>query len=529
MLDTYHNPYNNRELLAKLLYQSQTTEQALDQANVLFDALPDKNPILSTWDKMYSYCSPFTTNAQPVTALTSSTRPSWMNELDREYQAFTNMPTVHVTDFGAIGDGITDSTKAFQQAIGNGRVKVIVPEGIFVTKGIQLPSWTYLVGEGKGITIIKLHNKASKDMRLVTNMHHRRGNRNIYIGNMTLDWNIERLSSDEKTSSGNNQSSCVTLAHVKYGWIKDVEAINPGLHCFDVSSTRYNYEGDGKRARGGSRYIWLDGLNGYGFGDDGITTHHSDYVCISNCHMCDPSGRSHESGFSNSNGIEVDDGSRHVLLLHNSTARCFGGVEVKAHHNSSAASDVVIAGHISLHDNRSYNFRHIGHHVSTDPPSKTAYYIKAVNLVAIEPVRTPLYKNSKQRGMVISAYQNVVVHNFTLLGNPAYDYQNQPIIAVQYRARDIVLSNIYIENFKSASTDLKIFGGLQRADRVTVQHMRSRNSALSAVYVGEAVEDVKLEAINVIRENGKYAVRSYTPIFMKDVYARGYKQHIFVD
>ncbi len=173
---------------------------------------------------------------------------------------------------------------------------------------------------------------------------------------------MKGLAIENKTSTWGNHSSCLTFANVTYGWVKEVEAINPGLHCFDVSSTLYNYGGDGYRARGSSKYVWLDGLNGHGFGDDGITTHHSDYIFISNSHMCDPSGRAHQKGFSNSNGIEIDDGSRNVLLAGNSTARCFGGVEIKAHHNSSAASNVVIIGHISVNDNRSFNFRHIGHH-----------------------------------------------------------------------------------------------------------------------------------------------------------------------
>src|SRR3954469_4047401 len=112
----------------------------------------------------------------------------------------------------------------------------------------------------------------------------------------------------------------------------------------------------------------------------------------SDSHMCDPSGRSHKKGFSNSNGIEVDDGSRNVLLVHNSSARCFGGVEIKAHQNSSAASNIQIVGHVSVNDNRSFNFRHIGHHKSTDAESQTAYNIMALNLVAIAPVYTELYK-----------------------------------------------------------------------------------------------------------------------------------------
>ncbi|MEW8987242.1 MAG: glycosyl hydrolase family 28-related protein, partial [Bacillus sp. (in: firmicutes)] len=208
--------------------------------------------------------------------------------------------------FGAIGDGKTDNTAAFKKAIGKGRVKVIVPEGIFIVKSIQLPSWTILVGAGKGVTTLKLHDSSPKATQLITNTQQWLGNHHIYVGCMSLDWNVERLDSSEKTSSGGNASSCLTFANVTYGWVKDVEAINPGLHCFDISATKYNYGGDGYRARGSSSYVWLDGLTGYGFGDDGITTHHSDYLYISHCHMCDPSGRAHQKGFSNSNGIEID-------------------------------------------------------------------------------------------------------------------------------------------------------------------------------------------------------------------------------
>jgi polygalacturonase len=44
---------------------------------------------------------------------------------------------VNVIDFGAVGDGKTDCTATFQKAIENGRVKVIVPEGVFITKGMK--------------------------------------------------------------------------------------------------------------------------------------------------------------------------------------------------------------------------------------------------------------------------------------------------------------------------------------------------------------------------------------------------------
>ncbi|MEH7076727.1 glycosyl hydrolase family 28-related protein [Neobacillus drentensis] len=426
--------------------------------------------------------------------------PDWKELLDEELSNLHKnlVKEVNVVDFGAVGDGKTDNTNAFKKAIGSGKVKVVVPAGVFITKGIQLPSWTILVGAGKGVTTIKLHDSADKATRLITNANHWNGNHHLFVGSLSLDWNVERLGNVAKTSTWGNHSSCLTYANVTYGWVKDVEARNPGLHCFDISSTLYNYAGDGFRARGGSKYVWLDNLNGYGFGDDGVTTHHSDYIFISRCHMCDPSGRTHKKGFSNSNGIEVDDGSRNVLLVNNSSARCFGGVEIKAHENSSAASNVQIVGHISVNDNRSFNFRHIGHHKNAEPESKTAYNIIATNLVAITPIFTELYKDSTPRGMVISAYKNVVVTHFTLIGDPDYDYTGNPVVAVQYRARNVVLKQIFVKNFKKAGSDIKVFGGENRADSVRIHDVMSQNSAPKAVVAGKDITVITLENVKSV-------------------------------
>ncbi|MBM7650779.1 glycosyl hydrolase family 28-related protein [Neobacillus cucumis] len=413
--------------------------------------------------------------------------PDWKETLDKEYKQLdeNTKKEINVVDCGAIGDGKTDCTAAFKKAIGNGRVKVLVPPGIYITKGIRLPSWTWLIGSGMGKTTIKLHQNASKGTRLITNAKHWKGNHHLCVQGVSLDWNVERLGAVPKTSTRGNHSSCLTYANVTYGWVKDVEAINPGLHCFDISSTIYNYAGDGYRARGGSKYIWLDHLTGYGFGDDGITTHHSDYIYISNSHMCDPSGRAHQQGFSNSNGFEIDDGSRNVLLVNNSSARCFGGVEVKAHENSSAASNVTIIGHISINDNRSFNFRHIGHHKLNDSESKSAYHITAINLVSIAPVFSDLYQDSTPRAMVISAYKNVVINHFTVIGDPEYDFRGNPVIAVQYRARNVILNNVTIKNFKNRGASIKVFGGENRADSIKIQDCSPED-----IVVGSGVQEI---------------------------------------
>ncbi|MFG6497318.1 glycosyl hydrolase family 28-related protein [Fictibacillus sp. UD] len=426
--------------------------------------------------------------------------PRWINTLDQQYEVLYGQikEEVNVIDYGAVGDGLTDNTEAFRKAIGKGRVIVRIPEGIYVTKGIKLPSWTILLGEGKGKATLKLHDQSPKAEWLVTNKNHLKGNRNIAVKGMSLDWNIERLGDEEKTSAGNNRSSCVTFANVTYGWLMDLEAFNPGLHCFDVSSSVYTYLGDGTRSRGGSKYIWLDNLNGTGFGDDGITTHHSEYIFISNSHMCDPSGRSHKKGFSNSNGIEVDDGSHNIWLLNNSTTRCFGGVEVKAHHNASAATNVHIYGHISVNDNRSYNFRHIGHHKDMDPPSKTAHHISATNIFSIAPIYTDLYKDSTPRGLVVSGYNHVVINGLTFIGDPSYDYKQNPVIAIQYRARNVILNQIFIKNFSSAGPAVKVYGGPNRAEDITLTDITCDSTVSKAVDVGRDIENSIIDRVVIL-------------------------------
>ncbi|WP_409304238.1 glycosyl hydrolase family 28-related protein [Peribacillus sp. SCS-155] len=514
-LDRQHNPEINGKFITELLDHRMDLREAIRETDSLFrqnaskweavdHSLPGsflENMVMAV-PRLILSKKAFGVFDLPDTLLDqrSNVFPDWMPVLDEQYDKLHDKidRIVNVKDFGAAGDGVTDDTRAFAKAIGNGRVKVLVPEGVYITKGIRLPSWTCLVGEGKGVTVIRLHEQAPRGTRLVSNRNYRRGNRNILVEGMTLDWNVERLGDVPKTSTWGNHSSCLLFANVKYGWVRNVEGINPGLHCFDISSTLYDYSGDGYRAKGGSNYIWLDKLNGYGFGDDGITTHHSDNIFISHCHMCDPSGRAHKEGFSNSNGIEVDDGSRSVLLVNNSTTRCFGGVEIKAHHNSSAANNVQIIGHISVNDNRSFNFRHIGHHKVNDPESRTAHNIRATNLVAIAPVHTSLYEHSSPRGMVVSAYKNVVINNFTLIGDPEYDFGENPVIAIQYRARNVILRNVSIRDFKNANSNIKVFGGEQCADDIQIRNVRVKNAAAKAVDVGNGIQNIKIDNVDAL-------------------------------
>ncbi|WP_372869722.1 glycosyl hydrolase family 28-related protein [Planomicrobium okeanokoites] len=507
--DDNHYSANNARLIDMLLDTDEPLEKITEETQQLFNQIyqPIK-PQTTTQkrklqEKFWSLISTdFTIDDNKEIGFQTEGNqiyPYWKKELDRQYDRLQKVigNYISVTQFGARGDGKTDSTAAFKRALGNGSKKVFVPEGVYLVKGLKLPSWTLLVGAGKGKTVLRLHDDAPRRRTLLANKNPISGNRNISVEGLTLDWNIERLKPGQKSATGNNFSSCLTYANVQNGWVKNVEAINPGLHCFDISSSFYSYAGDGTKARSGSSFIWLDQVSGYGFGDDGVTTHHSDNIFISNSHFRDPSGRSHKEGFSNSNGFEIDDGSRNVWLTNNSSSRCFGGVEIKAHATSSAAAGVHISGHLSVNDNRAFNFRHIGHHHEDDEESKSAYSITAQKLVAIHPVHTELYKNSSPRALVVSGYRNVAVNRFLFVGDPQYDYRNETAASIQFRAANVALANGRIQGFRSAKTNLTIASGEKNVRNVLVQNVHSYHSASELLDLGK--DDSTVQINNILR------------------------------
>jgi hypothetical protein len=89
---------------------------------------------------------------------------------------------------------------------------------------------------------------------------------------------------------------------------------------------------------------------------------------------------------------------------------------------------------------------------------------------------------------VISAYKNVVINHFTLIGDPDYDLKGNPVVAVQYRARNVVLNHVSFKNFKGASAGIKVFGGDHRADSVEIQNVRADNCFRNAIEVWPGID-----------------------------------------
>ncbi|WGW12762.1 glycosyl hydrolase family 28-related protein [Saxibacter everestensis] len=402
---------------------------------------------------------------------------------------------VSVLDYGAKGDGVTDDYDAFVAAFQAGK-RVFVPAGIYrIRTAILVPSGCELFGEGMDRTIIRLTDTADPDTWVVTNANRAGGDAHIYLHDFTADWNCDRPGGLNGT--GGSRGSCVTFGQVQYGYIDRVKAINAGLHGFDVcqGTLEYPYMGDGYVAPDRSQHVWISNCIAHNWGDDGFTTHHSDYIHITNCYAEGPRQRG------NNNGFEVDDGSRFVTLTANTSENCYGGVEIKAHHNASAGQGVTINGHMSIRDVRSYNWRHIGHHVAADPLSVSAFSITATNLTSLHAGnRTGFYEDASARCMSISAFVNVNVNGLLCIGDPLYDYADGPLVALQYKARNVNISNVTARGFNSASTVIYCTGGDQKVDSINISNIAADACTKRMVQIGS---DVK--GVNVTNVTGKAA------------------------
>ncbi|MBI0440903.1 peptidase G2 [Bacillus amyloliquefaciens] len=524
-----HEPYPNSKLLSQLDENARLTENGINDVNSNLDKHKKAQTAhtseqishggfsLRTYiDGLYNRLRNLILNADGTNVkevvdarvdAEGNIEPLLKERLDKEYYKLLRkiQRNVNVDDYGADPTGETDSTDAFVRALGNGKVRLNLSAGEYVIKGAKLPSWTYLIGQGKGVTTLKLHEDTPASEWVITNADHAGGNRNIYVEGMTLDWNPDRQGG--VTATGGINSSCLTLAKVKFGWIKDVEAVNPGLHGFDITASTYDITAENYTADG-SYYVWLDNCIASGYGDDGITTHYSEYIFISNSHCMNPSGKAHAAGKANSNGIEIDDGSKNVWVDSCYTSGNIRGVEVKAHTEWPASQNVHVTNHISYRDVRSFDARHIGHHSASDPESKSAYNVTFANCTSIEPVFNSLYEGISPRALVISAYKHVQISNFTAIGDPQYDYKANPVVAFQFKSRYINVDGIKIRGFKTASHDIRAFGGAQRTDYVQISGVTISESSPIGVAFGGGVYNASLIGATLIGDSGEMGVYS---------------------
>lgn len=136
------------------------------------DVLLDCNKFTGETDSAVFNCKNFTGQVKNIKlSVDNNTFP--ISFTDKTVDLYTK--TVNVLDYGAKGDGITDDTAAIQKAINENApyyrdefyigTEIFFPSGRYIiSDSIILPGYIYLVGEGRGNTILYLDANTNKPL-----------------------------------------------------------------------------------------------------------------------------------------------------------------------------------------------------------------------------------------------------------------------------------------------------------------------------------------------------------------------------
>ena len=155
--------------------------------------------------------------------------------------------SVSVTDFGAVGDGVTDNKSAINAAIAAAGPKSVVKfgPGTFITTGdINSPgAGTIIRGEGPGVTIIKRKTNDGTGLPVI-----RFDNPNNTLENLTIDGNCGTASTIHEHTQDcacSNQNNLATGGEVyvsvggAYLTMDNVEVVNAGKFGINVGGSNF--------------------------------------------------------------------------------------------------------------------------------------------------------------------------------------------------------------------------------------------------------------------------------------------------
>ena len=405
-----------------------------------------------------------------------------------------------VKEFGAKGDGITNDTQAFINAMGNGGYNVYIPKGTYIVDGIRIPSNTTLRGSGNRQTILKLPNNAPVESNLLTNRDWVSGNSSIVVEDLELDWNQGRPNGLDPITTGAVDGCGLVLVNTKFAWINRVRSIGAGRHCFDIGAGRYHHDGDSPTSYepDGSQFVYLNNCYATKSGDDLFTTHFVKHVYITDCIAEDPSGHLFTGTAWNGNCFEVDDGSRFVTVK-----GCYGkggarGFESKAHEHSPAPNNITFLNCTGVGNIRAFDARHNNFHRAGDPFSATAKNVSFIGCTAIDPTFNPRYPTLDARALVIASYKNVNVSDFktTGVGSTIADFP----IAIQQLSRQVQLTQVTVTDY-TTDYGMNINGGDAKTDHVSLSNIIIDANVQQGIHIGDNVSNVTMNNITLVGRN----------------------------
>jgi len=250
----------------------------------------------------------------------------------------------------------------------------------------------------------------------------------------------------------------------------------------------------------GSKYVTLQNCYAKGAGDDNITTHFSSDILITGCKSEYPCGKLVGT---NSNCLEIDDGSRNVTVTDCILIGGVKGLQIKGHHYAPAPYNVIVDGLRIINCAESIDIKHqewgalwasdtTGGGTITNPAgqiktgsvtytggSPTAKNVSVSNVQIIAP-RGVITEESGalqkvEQAVHIYAYENVVFNNIVindgtndLAGDwkPAYTASDgsttesasdvSEVVYVYYGAKNISFNNLSIHGFNDVDYGFRV-------------------------------------------------------------------------
>lgn len=284
-----------------------------------------------------------------------------------------NADVVSVRDLNVKGDGVSDDTAALTRAFANGG-HFHMPKGVYmVSSAVPIPSGTTITGDGVSATIIRMKpnvdrvhhtlvssNALSLDARNATDEN---------VGQL-IGFYVEDIKISELTVDGNWQNRPATgawqdreagtnieLHSVRRAQVVNVLSINAPQHCLNVRAGTISFKkGHTYQAPMPSQYVLFDNVvTRDQLFDDGITTHDSEFILVNNCRTEMLINASMPSREATSNGIEIDDGSRYVVVQNCHSIGSFGGYQAKGHTQTPPAHHIWFVNCIAENNHQSFN------------------------------------------------------------------------------------------------------------------------------------------------------------------------------
>ncbi len=287
---------------------------------------------------------------------------------------------ISVKDFGATGDGSTDDYAAITAAItaAAGRI-LIFPEGVYrISQQIFFKESNSII-RGEGDVTIKSMDGIHGTIGTVgignpyTATEATNGGwknypptENLTLENIKIDYNRSRwfidIPADEPTTAGRWISCALSIGNAKYITVKNCRVTDGKRQSIDITCPMGKYASEaGEDDPGtlaelinmpaspvdvngdaifGAQFITIDNCIAEGSGDDVIATHYCSNVLIKNSLFQYTSGK---GASSNTNCIEIDDGSRNITVDNCTAYNGMGGIEVKGHPPTPTPYNIIIS------------------------------------------------------------------------------------------------------------------------------------------------------------------------------------------